>query len=181
MMKKIKVNSTIIGLLLVGTLASCNKNIRVTPEGPPKDELQQNVIVFGDTNSYNQLLFYHYGADLLPYAVFMSNKYHYPKACYDVYSLLDYYFDVNNIDCDSATSQYILYYLRKGLELNEEDCAWALCNLYLTGDKNIVSIDTVLAKQYLESVCPQEKVENILWPYMKRTRMCKAANGTGDE
>lgn len=170
MKKNIQVNSIAICLLLVGTLSSCENKVRVTPSGPPKEELQHNVIAYGDTNAYSQLFFYYYGADLLPYAVLMSDKYHYPKAYYDVYSLVDYYFDINHIDYDSATSRYILYYLREGLELKEEGCAWALCALYLTGDKQIVNIDTVLAKKCLESVFPQKKVEKLLWPYMKKTR-----------
>ena len=155
-------NSFIASLIMVGLLSACTE----TSWAPPKDELQHDVLAYGDTNAYNQLRHYYFDADLLPYSVFMADRYQYREAFSMIYNIMDYYFAVNDIDFDSSTCQYVLYYLHKGVELKNESCAIALCDAYLRG--KMVEVDTSKAKECLLQVFPEEKVENLYWPHMMR-------------
>lgn len=152
----------IASFILAGIFLSCT----TTQEVPPKDVLQRDVLEYGDTNAYNQLRFYYFDADLLPYSIFMADKYQYKAAFSTIYHIMDDHFKTNNIEFDSATCQYVLYYIRKGVEQKDESCAILMCDAYLRG--KMVEVDTSKAKECLLQVFPKEKVETLYWPHMMK-------------
>ena len=160
-MKKTLVNN-ILAFIISAIGLSCN----TTPEEPPKKALQYDVLEYGDTNAYNQLRHYYFDADLLPYSILMADKYQYKAAFCTIYHIMNDCFKTNNIEFDSATCQYVLYYIRKGVEQKDESCAILMCDAYLRG--KMVEVDTSKAKECLLQVFPKEKVETLYWPHMMK-------------
>ena len=55
--------------------------------------------------------------DLLPYSIYMANKYHYADIYYDVYRCLDFFQTFSEFDSlDSETKELAIMYLKKSSE-----------------------------------------------------------------
>lgn len=99
-------------------------------------------------------------------AVYMAEHQQYGTAYYDIYSSIYSVFEENSIPIDSMTQQYLLYYLKKGVEVKDHSCVRTMSELYLTGE--FVEKDTVKAKKYLMLIYSQDDVENLYWPHLKK-------------
>src|SRR5205823_2798303 len=121
--------------LLVGT-PSCSdkqtKNARnMNQPSRPIAEIKRLVVEKGDSNAYYDL-FYAYvdsdkqNTDLLYYSYLMAFKYHYPKACMDVFDILCrmYNMDANSINLsrmDDTSRKLALECVKSASELNYLD------------------------------------------------------------
>jgi len=117
----------------------------------PIEDLKDSVLKKGDTIAYRDLKFaftsVKHDVELLPYSMLMSNKYHYPKAYYDVYCCLIALYDNNKDGIDDQTLKMALKYLRKGVELHDVRATSTLGELYFIG--KYVPKDTILGKKML--------------------------------
>ncbi len=82
--------------------------------------LQDEILLRGDTNAYIKLsqeftLKMRYD-ELLFYSLFMSNKFNYPRASYDVYFILSDNYSPSNLKSNDSVSKILSYaYLIKSL------------------------------------------------------------------
>lgn len=68
-----------------------------------------------------------------PYVLILANRYDNPQACYSIYDLITEMYDAYNIKMDSATTNFVLYYLNKGADLGDGGCIKKLYELYIEG------------------------------------------------
>lgn len=166
MIKKITIS--IIGCVIL--LVSCNNNVDNLEKNrttPLKSELINDIVLNGNINSYNSLLFYYPDEiDVVSTAVCMVEQYGYRRACSDIFYAFYSAFNDNAIAIDSTTQKYLLYYINKGIELMDTDCVWIMCRMYLTG--TFVEKDTSIAKNYLMRIYQTNDVESWYWPYIKK-------------
>lgn len=98
---------------------------KIVKEGEKSDYdmlfLQTEVLQNGWDNSYELLL---------PYALILANKYNDGFACYEVYRLTKKFYKTNDIPMDSATNDFIMFYLHKGAKLNDKYCIQELQIIY---------------------------------------------------
>lgn len=150
---------------------SCNNkttnNKAMSSDSHLKESLIRDVFTEGSFTAYNSFLF-NYPDDIciIPLAVTMAEQHDYGKACSDLFYTMYSSFNNDSKYIDSATQKYLLSYLYKGVELNDTDCVWIMCKLFLTG--TFVEKDTVVAKQYLNKIYPSTEVEALYWPYIKK-------------
>jgi TPR repeat protein len=115
----------------------------------PISELKELVLTKGDTAAYDELaiafLNEQYYEEYLIYSIFMANKYHYPRAYFQVYCCLTFDLEYHTKSLDEETIALAVTYLKKGAELKERQAMIALGNLYLEG-KYVVK-DTLLGKK----------------------------------
>jgi hypothetical protein len=156
-------------LLVILSISCTNKNddIDTSKNVPIKEDLIHGIVNEGNIDSYNALLFhYHTDISILPMAIYMSEQYNYGKACSDLFYLLYTDYDENTIQVDSMTREYMLYYLEKGINLNDTNSAWIMSKLYLTG--TFVKKDSIMSKKTLMQVFSPDDVEKLYWPYILR-------------
>ncbi len=150
--------------------ASCNNrtNNKTLPlDNHLKENLISDVFTEGSIDAYNSFLF-NYPDDIriVSLSVTMAEQHGYGKACSDFFYTMYSSFNHDPINIDSATQKYLLSYLYKGVDLNDTDCVWIICKLFLTG--TFVEKDTSVAKQYLTKIYPSTEVETLYWPYIKK-------------
>ena len=147
-------------------LVSCEKNKKYVP---PREMLIKTVIESDDieecVDAYNSFLFHYDDEAALPLSVHMIEKYGYGEACMNMFEMILDYFKNPSVSVDSATQEYMLYYLKKGIALKDTTCAWVMCKLCMSG--TFVEKDTIMAKKLLLDFFPAEKVESVMWPYLK--------------
>ena len=170
------INKILCAVLLLALFISCTdtptKNnvsdgIVITPDVPPKEELIDDILTYGNIDSYNSLVFYYPNdIDVLPMAVYMAEHYGYGKAYSDLFCTCYSTFKENSISIDSATQKYMLYYLQKGVEQKDTDCIWIMSKVYWNGWG--IRKDTVKAKELLMQIVPSDDFEKMYWPYLKK-------------
>ena len=69
----------------------------------------------------------------LPYVLILANRYNNPQACYSIYDLITEMYDAYKIEMDSATINFVLYYLNKGADLGSGECLKRLYEFYIEG------------------------------------------------
>ena len=166
-----KISNKKIGFLIFTLLiVSCHRGIPITPEAEPKEWYIEGIFDsrYAETSihAYNQFDFY-YGEDIdfIPLSIYMIDQKHYGKACEYMYSTISNRFKQYSISPDSVTKEYLIYYLKKGIELKDTDCAVDLAFLYMEGEW--VNQDTNMAKNYIMSFYPPEKAK-FMWKWLKR-------------
>ena len=82
----------------------------------------------------------------LPYALILANRYGNPQACYDIYELITELYEAYNIEMDSATINFVLFYLNKGADLRNGECLKRLYDFYIEG--KYVTRDVKKANSY---------------------------------
>ena len=87
------------------------------------DSLKTLVVEYGDLEAYSDLetgLIHQsptFVFDILPYSLYMANKYHYADIYYDVYRCLDFFQTFSEFDSlDSETKELAIMYLKKSSE-----------------------------------------------------------------
>lgn len=97
-----------------------------------------------------------------PYVLILANRYNDPQACYAIYDIITELYDAYNIEMDSGTIQFILFYLNKGASLGERGCLRKLYELYSEG--KYIDKDMDKANEYkiqfdaiTDGVCPYPK------------------------
>ena len=148
-------------------LVSCEKNKMYVP---PREMLIKTVVESDNVeecvDAYNSFLFHYYDEAVLPLSVHMIEKYGYGEACNHMYGKILRDFKNPSVSIDSATQKYMLYYLKKGIELKDTASVWIMCRLCMSG--TFVEKDTIMAKKLLLDFFSAEKVESLFWPYLKR-------------
>ena len=95
----------------------------------------------------------------------MIDQKHYGKACEYMYSTISNRFKQYSITPDSVTKEYLIYYLKKGIDLKDTGCAVALAFLYMEGEW--VNQDTIMAKNYIMNFYPPKEAKRV-WKLIKR-------------
>ncbi len=166
------ISKKIIGFLVLMALTiSCdNGMITITPEANPKEWYISSIFdsSYAETSihEYNQFIFYYdEDIDVIPLSIYMIDQKHYGRACEYMYTTISNRFKRYSITPDSVTKEYLIYYLKKGVEMNDTDCAASLAYLYMEGEW--VERDSVIAKNYMMSFYPKEDAERN-WKLLKR-------------
>lgn len=68
-----------------------------------------------------------------PYVLILANRYDNPQACYSIYDLITEMYDAYKIEMDSATINFILFYLKKGADLGNGECLKRLYEFHIEG------------------------------------------------
>lgn len=170
MKKNMKIIDIAIGLFVI-LATSCDKKTTITPDALSKEWYVSQMLESNDRNAsiyaYNEYCFYYPNdIDIIPFSLYMANQYNYGLACFKIFYEINSVFERELITIDSATQEFILYYLKKGVDLNDTDCMFQMSTLYTSG--TFVEKDTVMAKKYLLRICRSDKVYNILWSEMKK-------------
>lgn len=116
----------------------------------PIDKLKSLVWLKGDTVAYNELDIAYLNEEneeeYLVYSLYMANKYNYPRAYFYVYyCLTSIYENRPTGKIDEETKEMALKYLRKGVELGDNNSKIAMGLLYIHGKH--VPKDAVLGKK----------------------------------
>ena len=102
----------------------------------------------GEKNSY-ELEF--------PYVLILANRYDNPQACYEIYALIIEMYDAYKIEMDSATMNFILFYLNKGADLGDRKCLRSLYEFYIEGKyvmKNVEKANSYRQRYEELFTCP---------------------------
>ena len=166
-MNKVK---NILVMSVVFLLSCENTSTKIIPEIKEDQQrgwLISDIIKEGDVESYNSFIFNYYNdIQCIPLSIYMIEQYNYGPACYQLYSYFSNFFEENSLSMDSVTKEYMLYYLRKGVELEDTNCIWVMSRLYLSG--KYVEKDTVLAKKNLMRIFIKDDVDSFIWPYLNK-------------
>ena len=166
-MQIIKKMSLLLFMVFVISCNNSNDGVNIVKNVPLKEDLINDIITEGNVDSYNALLFHYYNdISIIPMAIHMSERYDYGKACSDLFYTMYSAFDGSTSSVDSMTRNYLLYYLRKGIELKDTTSAWIMSRLYVSG--LLIEKDTNMAKQCLMSVFSSKDVDTLYWPYLKK-------------
>lgn len=100
-----------------------------------ENKVLENAIINGDTTAYEKAKNTYLSERLLPFAIVMANKYHYPKAYGDIFRIsnvwmvqelpLDRLISIDNekfVKMDSISSQPYLYFLEQGAKRGDLYC-----------------------------------------------------------
>lgn len=68
-----------------------------------------------------------------PYVLILANRYDNPQACYSIYDLITEMYDAYKIEIDTATINFVLFYLKKGADLGDGECLKRLYEFYIEG------------------------------------------------
>ncbi|HOF16087.1 MAG TPA: hypothetical protein PLP76_04275 [Bacteroidales bacterium] len=82
-----------------------------------------------------------------PYVLILANRYDNPQACHSIYVMITELYDAYKIEMDSATIEFVLFYLNKGAELGDEGCLKKLYEFYIEG--KYVDKDVEKANSYM--------------------------------
>lgn len=132
------------------------------------EECKKLVLEKGDERAYYDLYFAlnneNCNGEYLYYSLIMSQKYNYPGANYWVYKCIVSFYEDNNIAIDTQTLNIALYFLRKGVELDNKNAQIELGELYLKG-KYVIK-DTIKGKELYSKGwgIPEEKLS----PFWRR-------------
>lgn len=115
----------------------------------PIEKLKELVLSKGDTTAFNELAIAFFNQDhkeeYLIYSVIMANKYHFPRAYYQVYNCLTSVCESSNIIIDKETMELAIKYVKKGAELKDGDALMRLSDLYNEG--KYIAKDTILGNK----------------------------------
>ena len=92
-----------------------------------------------------------------PYALILANRYDNPQACYVIYDLIMEMYDAYKIEMDSATMNFILFYLNKGADLGDRKCLRSLYEFYIEGKyvmKNVEKANSYRQRYEELFTCP---------------------------
>lgn len=81
-----------------------------------------------------------------PYVLILANRYDNPQACYSIYDLITEIYDAYKIEMDSATINFVLFYLNKGADLGDGECLKRLYGFYIEG--KYIAKDVAKANSY---------------------------------
>jgi hypothetical protein len=138
----------IIYIILLIISLSCSKKEINEVKFQPKDSLtrlKERVVEKGDEKSFTELILKTGNSnsqyDILPYAMIMANKYKSGEGCHqvllgilDVNNPKDYGYNLSLVkNFNDADKDLVIYYLQRGVELNNENCILALEKLYRNG------------------------------------------------
>ena len=166
-----KISNKKIGFLIFTILLiSCHRGIPITPEANPKEWYIEGIFASNDTSwsihEYNQFCFYYDNdIDFIPLTIYMIEQKHYGHACSYMYETILNRLEEYSITPDSITQEYLLYYLKKGIEMNDTACADYMAYLYMKGEW--VDQDTIMAKNYIMSFYPPEDAKR-MWKLLKK-------------
>lgn len=93
----------------------------------------------------------------LPYVLILANRYDNPQACYSIYDLITEMYDAYKIEMDSATINFVLYYLNKGADLGSGECLKRLYEFYIDGKyvmKNVEKANLYRRRYEKQFTCP---------------------------
>lgn len=117
-------------------LTACTKNKRNITDF---QQLKINIIK-GNITSYEELSTKYFESnylDMLPYSLMMANKYHYPRAYYDVYEILMVSggcVEDHNLNClDDLTKELALDYLKLAIEKSDKTASEIFLEYYNKG------------------------------------------------
>ena len=158
----------IVSIVFFLSCENTNKDsVQKQKEEQERELLISDIIKEGNIESYNSFIFnYHDDIKCIPLSIYMIEKYNYGHACYQMFSYFCNLFEYDSLILDSASKEYLLYYLKKGVDLEDTTCIWAMSNLYISGI--YVEKDTVLAKKYIMRIFSKDDVDSFVWPYLKR-------------
>lgn len=103
-----------------------------------------------------------------PYVLILANRYDNPQACYVIYDLITEMYDAYKIEMDSATINFILYYLNKGADLGDGECLKILYEFYIEGKYVIKNVEKAnLYRQRYEKLftCPMQLEKSYPLPH----------------
>ena len=144
-------NKELIGAFSHGRFLSQEDSIAIV-DSEFAQTLRKEIVNNGSLDAYQKLSIYlmqfEIRKGLLPYSLVMSDKYHYPKAYFDVFSI--YVRDIYPKTKDKADLENGLKYLYKAIDLEESNALSTLGYMYLKGE--YVEKDSVLAKKYFEKL-----------------------------
>jgi len=166
-----KISNKKIGFLIFTILIiSCNKETSITPEALPKECYISDILASDDIDAsiwaYNRFSFYYDNdIDFIPLTIYMIEQKHYGHACSYMYETILNRLEEYSITPDSITQEYLLYYLKKGIEMNDTACADYMAYLYMKGEW--VDQDTIMAKNYIMSFYPPEDAKR-MWKLLKK-------------
>lgn len=166
-----------LGLILCMVLMiSCNNNEQCgTSEARPKEWYISDILTSKDIDvsirAYDEFCFYYPNdIDFIPLTIHMINQKHYSRACNYMYGKITNICEKYSISLDSMSQEYVLYYLKKGIEMKDIDCATNMAFLYMKGE--LVDKDTVMAKNYIMNFYPPEEAKRT-WEHIKRKTIKK--------
>lgn len=103
----------------------------------------------------------------IPYVLVLANRYNNPYACEEVFILIKELYDSYNLEWDSQTIEFVLFYLNKGADLGRKSCLYKLYDFYLNG--KYVCKDIEKANHYKKKIeeldggaCPNPRLDSLL-------------------
>ena len=99
----------------------------------------------------------------IPYLLIMANRYNKPWACFQIYTSTMELYNGYGLDLDSNTVDFLLFYLKRGAEMNDIPCLTTLYTWY--NDGIYVPLDKNKAHEYWLQL--KYEVEKIKGPVSK--------------
>ncbi len=122
---------------------------------PVLDSLEKRVVMCGDVEAYNDIIFYYPKVGLI-YAFIMAHKYDYLPACEDIYHMLI----TSSVDSlyipDEKTKRLAIEYLIYAAEKKDIDACLLLSEEYMYGIN--INKDTVAGLRYYFYYCHSDSI-----------------------
>ena len=154
------VGIVVVVMLIMSLLRPKGKPL--TPRYTEEEGLEIGSLVVESGNEDLYSLLYYAPINRFPYAFVMANKYNSALGCHDMYDCILLFFEEQHIEIDSVSENIAFNYLKKGMELGDEDCIQELVIIYENGGKYIQP-DSTKAKYYKDMLmrlkCAKEKIE----------------------